>query len=76
VAADGGVFTFGDAPFFGPAVNGNPTPVVAMAATKAGTGYRVARADGTVTAFGSAGTGGGFASGRLSAPVVAITTAF
>jgi hypothetical protein len=47
-----------------------------MAATKAGTGYRVARADGTVTAFGSAGTGGGFASGRLSAPVVAITTAF
>jgi hypothetical protein len=76
VAADGGVFNFGDAPFFGSAVNGNPTPVVAMAATKAGTGYRVARADGTVTAFGSAGTGGGFASGRLSAPVVAITTAF
>jgi ribosomal protein L24E len=76
VAADGGIFNFGDAPFFGSAVNGNPTPVTAMAATKSGTGYRVVRADGTVLAFGSAGTGGGFASGRLSAPVVAITTAF
>ena len=76
VAADGGIFNFGDAPFYGSAVNGNPTPVTSMAATKAGTGYRVARADGTVTSFGGAGTGGGFASGRLSAPVVAITTAF
>jgi ribosomal protein L24E len=76
VAADGGIFNFGDAPFFGSAVNGSLSPVTGMAATKSGTGYRVVRADGSVLAFGSAGIGGGFASGRLSAPIVAITTAF
>jgi hypothetical protein len=71
VASDGGIFGFGDAPFFGSAVNGNPTPVVGMAASKSGTGYRVARADGSVTAFGSAGQGGGL-TGSLAAPIVAI----
>ena len=76
VASDGGIFGFGDAPFFGSAANGNPTPVVAMAATKSGTGYRVARADGSVLAFGSAAQGGGMSGGALTAPIVAITTAF
>jgi hypothetical protein len=38
-------------------------------------GYRVARADGSVLAFGSAGTGGGL-TGTLSSPIVGITTAF
>jgi ribosomal protein L24E len=75
VANDGGIFAFGDAGFFGSAANGNPVPVVGMAATKSGMGYRVVRADGSVLAFGSAGLGGGL-TGTLTAPVVGITTAF
>jgi hypothetical protein len=46
-----------------------------MAASKTGTGYRVARADGSVTAFGTAGQGGGM-TGSLTAPIVGIVNAF
>jgi hypothetical protein len=74
VARDGGIFGFGDAPFFGSAVNGNPAPVVGMSATKAGLGYRVARADGSINFFGNAAAGGGL-TGSLAAPIVAIATA-
>ena len=50
-----------------------------MAATKTGAGYRVVRADGSVTTFGNALLGGGLRGalgGGLSAPVTAIVTAF
>jgi hypothetical protein len=37
-------------------------------------GYRVARADGSITFFGNAAAGGGL-TGSLSAPIVGIATA-
>ncbi len=53
-AADGGVFAFGDAGFYG-AVRALHAPIVGMAATPDGRGYWLAAADGGVFAFGDAG---------------------
>ena len=55
VAADGGIFTFADAPFYGsplpPTTSAPPnSPVVGIAATLGG--YAVATADGGVCTFG------------------------
>ena len=55
MAGDGGVFTFGDAKFFGSA--GNLTlasPVVGMSVTSTGKGYYLVGADGGVFTFGDA----------------------
>ena len=53
---DGGVFTFGDAGFYGSAAGVHlDAPVVAMAATPTGHGYWLAAADGGVFSFGDAG---------------------
>ena len=55
VASDGGIFTFGDARFFGS--TGAMTlaqPVVGMAATVSGRGYWLVGADGGVFCFGDA----------------------
>ena len=52
-AADGGVFTFGDAHFFGSTGGSRLAhPAVAMLATPSGNGYWVVTADGSVYAFG------------------------
>ena len=55
VAADGGVFAFGDARFSG-SMGGRPldAPIVAMAPTPDGGGYWLVAADGGVFAFGDA----------------------
>ena len=55
VAADGGIFAFGDAPFFG-SMGGEPlnAPIVGMAATPDGDGYWLVAADGGIFAFGDA----------------------
>jgi hypothetical protein len=55
VAADGGVFTFGNASFQG-SLGGQPlsSPVVGMAATPDGGGYREVQANGVVSSFGNA----------------------
>lgn len=55
VGSDGGVFTYGDAQFFG-SMGGKPLnkPVVAIAATASGNGYWLVAADGGVFAFGDA----------------------
>ncbi len=68
VASDGGVFTFGDAGFFGSASQLNPAtppggtngitlnkPVVGIAATADGKGYWLVASDGGVFTFGDAG---------------------
>jgi hypothetical protein len=72
-AADGGVFSFGDASFEG-SMGGRPLnmPVVGMAATPSGGGYWLSAADGGVFSFGDAQFHGGMAGQPLNAPVVGI----
>jgi ribosomal protein L24E len=55
VAADGGIFTFGDAPFYG-SMGGTPLnqPIVGMAPTATGQGYWFVAADGGIFTFGDA----------------------
>ncbi|MEM8905964.1 MAG: M23 family metallopeptidase, partial [Actinomycetota bacterium] len=71
VAADGGVFAFGDAGFFGSTgslvLN---SPIVGMAATSSGGGYWLVAADGGVFAFGDAGFFGSTGSLVLNSPIV------
>jgi hypothetical protein len=78
VGADGGVFAFGDAGYFGnvPALLGTPAPapIVGIAATSTGKGYWVVENDGAVSRFGDAGFfGSTLTTGVVpTAPVVGI----
>ena len=55
VASDGGIFSFGDAAFFG-SMGGQPLnqPIVGMAATPSGRGYWCVASDGGIFSFGDA----------------------
>ena len=55
VASDGGMFSFGDANFYG-SEGGQPLnqPIVGMAATADGGGYWLVASDGGIFAFGDA----------------------
>ena len=56
VAADGGIFTFGDAPFYGSTGGLRLNqPIVGMAATPDGGGYWLVAKDGGIFTFGDAG---------------------
>jgi len=74
VAADGGVFAFGDAGFHGStgALTLNQ-PIVGMAATHTGGGYWLAAADGGVFTFGDAPFLGSRSGAALGSPAVAIS---
>ena len=71
VALDGGIFTFGDAAFYGStgAVQLN-SPIVGMAATADGHGYWLVAADGGIFTFGDAPFYGSTGAVRLNSPVV------
>jgi hypothetical protein len=71
VGSDGGVFTFGDAPFHG-SMGGTRlnAPIVGMAVTPGGGGYWLVASDGGVFAFGNAAFHGSMGGTRLNAPVV------
>ncbi len=73
VAADGGVFSFGDAHFYG-SMGGKPldAPVVGIAATPDGRGYWEVAADGGVFSFGDAGFYGSMGGKPLDEPVVGL----
>jgi hypothetical protein len=73
VAADGGVFAFGDAGFHG-SLSGHSLErdVVGIAGTPSGAGYWEVGADGGVFAFGDATFFGSLGGTRLHAPVVGI----
>jgi hypothetical protein len=71
VASDGGVFTFGDAGFFGSAGNVPlAKPVVGMAPTPDGLGYWLVASDGGIFTYGDAGFYGSTGGIRLTQPVV------
>jgi hypothetical protein len=73
VAADGGVFTHGDAGFFGSQGSTHlNAPVVGTAPTPDGKGYWLVAADGGVFTHGDAGFFGSQGSTHLAAPVVGI----
>ncbi len=71
VTKDGGVFTVGDAPFYGSmgGVSLN-APVVGMAATPDGGGYWLVAADGGVFSFGDAHFYGSTGAIKLNQPIV------
>ncbi|MHB1787261.1 MAG: hypothetical protein ACYCS7_14180, partial [Acidimicrobiales bacterium] len=69
--ADGGVFSYGDANFYGSAGNLG-APVVGMAATPDGHGYWLVGADGLILNEGDAGFVGSAASIALGRPIVAV----
>ena len=73
VAADGGVFTFGDAAFYGS--EGGVTlnsPVVGLAPTPDGKGYWLVAADGGIFTFGDAAFYGSAGALTLNSPVVGL----
>jgi hypothetical protein len=72
-ASDGGVFSFGAAPFFG-SMGGQRLnrPIVTMAATPTGRGYWLVASDGGVFAFGDAGFFGSTGNIALTKPIVAM----
>ena len=71
VAANGGVFTFGDAQFYG-SMGGHPLnkPIVGMAATPDGKGYWEVASDGGIFSFGDAHFYGSMGGHPLNAPVI------
>ena len=73
VSSVGGVFTFGDAGFFG-SMGGQPLnqPVVGMASTADGRGYWLVAADGGVFSFGDAQFHGSMGGLPLNQPIVGI----
>jgi predicted chitinase len=70
VAGDGGVFSFGDAKFYG-SMGGRAlnAPMTAIATTPTGKGYWLAAVDGGVFAFGDAPAKGSMGGQSLNAPV-------
>jgi len=76
VAADGGVFSYGDARYFGSMGSTKLNqPIAGMAATADGLGYWLAAADGGIFAFGDAGFKGSMGGSSLNQPIVGMTAA-
>jgi N-acetylmuramoyl-L-alanine amidase len=73
VASDGGIFTFGDAAFYGStgAVTLNK-PIVSMAATPDGKGYWLVASDGGIFTFGDAAFFGSEGGAAVVAPIVGL----
>ena len=71
VAADGGIFTYGDAPFFG-STGREPLnkPISGIATTADGQGYWLVASDGGIFAYGDAGFAGSAGNLQLSKPIV------
>jgi hypothetical protein len=76
VASDGGIFSFGDAPFLGStgAMTLNK-PIVGMAATPDGKGYWLVASDGGIFSFGDAPFLGSTGAMTLNKPIVGMAAA-
>ena len=76
VAADGGIFAFGDAGFDGSmGARHLNSPIVGMASTPSGNGYWLVAADGGIFAFGDAGFEGSMGAQHLNSPIVGMAAA-
>jgi hypothetical protein len=74
-AADGGVFSYGNAPFYGSAGSiPLQSPVIGMTSTPDGRGYWMLAADGGIFTYGNAKFYGSTGAMRLNAPVVGMAT--
>ena len=71
VASDGGIFSFGDAQFYG-SMGGHPLnkPIVGMAAVPGGGGYWEVASDGGIFSFGDAQFYGSMGGHPLNKPIV------
>ena len=75
VAADGGIFAYGDAGFYGSAGNlALNQPIVGMASTADGKGYWLVAADGGTFAYGDAGFYGSAGNLVLNQPIVGMAS--
>ena len=73
VASDGGIFSFGDADFYGSTGGMRLNkPIVGMATTATGQGYYLVASDGGVFTFGDAQFFGSTGNIKLRAPIVGI----
>ena len=71
VASDGGIFSFGDAAFFGRRARSTLNrPIVGMAATPTGRGYWLVATDGGIFSFGDAAFFGSTGAIGLDPPIV------
>ena len=71
VASDGGVFSYGDAVFYGSTGNLHLNrPIVGLTATPDGNGYWLVASDGGVFSFGDAGFHGSTGNLHLNPPIV------
>ena len=71
VASDGGIFTFGDAGYFGSTGGMHLNqPIVGMAATPDGRGYWLVASDGGIFSFGDAAFSGSTGGMHLNQPIV------
>jgi ribosomal protein L24E len=75
VASDGGIFSFGDAKFFGStgAIKLNK-PIVGMASTPSGNGYWLVASDGGIFSFGDAKFFGSTGALKLNKPIVGMAS--
>jgi hypothetical protein len=74
VATDGGIFSYGDAKFFGSTGGTHLNkPVVGMAASSGGAGYWLVASDGGIFSYGDAEFYGSTGSLQLNAPIVAMS---
>jgi hypothetical protein len=74
VASDGGVFTFGDAHFYGSTGGLRlAKPIVGMALTASGKGYYLVASDGGVFTFGDAPFDGSTGTVHLAQPIVDVS---
>ena len=75
VGSDGGVFSFGDATFYGStgSIHLNQ-PIVGMAATPTGRGYWLVASDGGIFSFGDAAFHGSTGSINLNQPIVGMAS--
>jgi hypothetical protein len=75
LGADGGVFSYGDAGFYGSTGGMRLNrPVVGMASTADGRGYWLVASDGGIFAFGDAGFFGSTGAMRLARPMVGLAS--